>query len=633
MSKKQIKTLNGYQKTERLEQIRKNEEEKAKLKSVTNETYEKKLGERADLWYSDVVAFEDRVYNIEMSPRQLMNYWQNKDSKAQVKKGVGYIFPISPTIKNSEGNRDPNYRDLSTRLDKIEYNLTSIVYARDYNILPVSMIINQDGQKQFNWLLAKDRGTFNFYCTKLDTKQSLKFWNKMVERLKKDEYKTKDKVKRLRKNIEHLISQGSEFSAREAVPTDLFETWLDDTSYINVRVKLETFTSHKNEMRRYNNTTNEWVEHNHIRNDIIIPLCVEYPELYKESTLNRIYSVSCKHNLFMGEDFLNVLNPKIESYEEFIPWLYSALQFKYKKDLNKKLQIIARGGDVNYNRKKVAYGELFENECSFVKNKKLEDTTKVFENNISKLVKISENSSLRKFIQKHKKVITDLKSNKVDVISNLGDLKLSKYDTFLTTAFCIDDIYNKVHKNFSLEKLNEITTTFFNIAIDKLEEDDLFDNLKSKNGGLISRYELFWNDVMLKTLSKKLAQKNNKFDSDDLLNISIDLLDKEGHSKNKFVIYDRVSSTEVRELLIDWDNHQLEKGKIIPTEEYWYGNVVMQPPHDNVYLSNKPIKDLDNYIDEYLFDIDNCGIDVDPTIRQKTKDYLNTWKAQLNYNV
>jgi len=235
--------------------------------------FEKWLKEKYLLWTSDTTKYEDRVANFSISPKELQSIWLNKDESREVQPIAE--TDIKPIIKNSISNRPPNYSNISKRKLKISYLLGAISYIRDYNQLAVSLIIKEKGKLNFDHLLAKDRGTFNFYMTKMDKKQTIPFWKDIVNL--NNQFESNNRMKQILSRIEELIGKGAEFSVREAVPSSLLNEWESDEEMISIRMKYETYRNHTGEMDRMNNNPNPWVEHNHIMNNTIVPMIYEYP--------------------------------------------------------------------------------------------------------------------------------------------------------------------------------------------------------------------------------------------------------------------------------------------------------------------------------------------------------------------
>ena len=81
----------------------------------------------------------------------------------------------------------------------------------------------------------------------------------------------------------------------------------------------------------------------------------------------------------------------------------------------------------------------------------------------------------------------------------------------------------------------------------------------------------------------------------------------------------------------------MEEGHLIPTEPLAYGNVVLQPKHDNEYNKNHPITNIDAYVAEYLEQldeyIDNSTGNVNALVKMRTEIVLNSWKQQKEYKV
>jgi len=604
---------------------------------IRNDLYEKWIEEWAEECHSDIPKYKNKVKNFSMSPQCLELYWQNKDDNKEPFKGKR----VSPTIRNSYGNRPPNHRHKSTRIDKIIYLLANIAYVRDYNFLPASMIINEKTKKRFKTLLAKDRGTFNFYFTKKDDKLEVSFWRDLLKKLEDEEYASDEKMKMIIDRMKELISLGSSFSMRESVPNDLWESWYYDEDYVVLRVKFETYESHKNEMKRINNTTNPWVEHNHIMADKITPLPIEYPNTYKVETIDGIYSEVIEHPLFQGDSFLNVPHQKVEEFESFIPWLFTSLDFQYKNDtkyMDEILSILARASDSNLKKKAKAYENTFKSNCK-VKPKTKTAEFELFKDKIDFLVTISKNNQIDKFLEKVTKISNKIFKGKPKTKwhKNITDLRISKWDSFLTMAHCISWLSREVHgqRAFTKERVIDITSLFLKEAIKMLDESSVRDELMSHNGGLVARHDYFWKKVTDAVVEIKIEQLNGNFDFSLLEEIVRDSVSQRFATNDTTEIYDRASGTEV-DIYKPFcaDNNVGEQGHLIPTEELFYGNCVVQPPKDNVYNDNHPIRDIDAYIKQYLDDVKRImGDDLDFIIFETTKLYLYSWKDQKNYKI
>lgn len=596
----------------------------------------------SEIWLQDSKTYKNKIaYPFSISPKELDVYWQNKDDARDPIKAEEYKTEdgvdkkgTSPTIRNSDGNRPPNWRFKTTRIEKIIYWLANIAYVRDYNLLPVSMIINKKGIKQFNTLLAKDRGTFNFYHTKKDSKLTIKFWNRLLTELSESEYKDNVKIKAIISRITKLIAVGKEFSMIESVPGDIWEEWYNDKSYIHIRMKFETYKDHKNEMKRLNNTTNPWVEHNHIMADVITALPIDYPNTFKMETLDLIYKMVCGHSLFAGTEFLNVPNQKVEEFEGFLPWLFTSLDYMYKSDLETIQSILARGNEANFKLKRAAYEKVYKENCKV--NKKGKAGYKIFTDKVDLMVRISKNNALAKFRTFHHKFCEGLgvKSKRP---KNVTDLTLSKWDTFLMVSHCISHIIREVHntRGFTNERVDDITKLFFEEATTLLKDPSVVSTFPP-TGGFSYRYEYFWKIVTANVIDTKLHQQSGNFDVTLLHDELIRNIESEGYAPNdKYEIYDRESSTQAKSFFPFRDSSKPgEDGHLIPTEPVWYGNIVIQPPLDNKYNDNKPIKDIQQYIDEYMSDIKSAlGDDVNPIVLDRTRVYLESWINQKNYQI
>ena len=169
-------------------------------------------------------------------------------------------------------------------------------------------------------------------------------------------------------------------------------------------------------------------------------------------------------------------------------------------------------------------------------------------------------------------------------------------------------------------------------ASELLNDTKAMNDLAKINGGLENRYDKFWEKVVDSTIDKL-----NLIDSEGFSRVELDSILK-ADLKNKGLtfggdIYDRKSSTEFVMISID-DGVGLQEGHLIPTEELFYGNCVVQPPKDNVYNDNHPIRDIDAYIKQYLDDVKRImGDDLDFIIFETTKLYLHSWKDQKNYKI
>jgi hypothetical protein len=602
-----------------------------------NKKFNEWVSEKYKLWFGDKKKWKNRVANFKLSPKELEYYWQNKDDN---KEPISPESPgeVSPSIKNSPANRPPNWRHKVTKAEKYLYLLANICYIRDYNVLPISMI-SQVG-KYFKTLLAKDRGTFNFYLSKKDVKCSISHWKRVLNLIDKQDYKSDERLVKVINRIKHLVGKKSAFSLREAIPNDIWEDWYNDEEAIIVRMKFESFKAHKGEMTRLNNTTNPWVVHNHIMADKILPLVVENDNTYSETILDDIYNEACKYDLFMGQGFVSVPHQKIEEFEGFLPWLYTSLNYKYKDDLSSIVNILSRDSESNTKLKKIAYEESFKSYCVTNPSKpKFEDNQ--FYTNIKYLNRVGEHDGLSNFKNALSTLMTShnkLKNRtKKQMPANITDLRPNKWDTFMVNAFCIKHALNVVYKGVSVsrERTLGMISEFYKQAEIMLQDDTIIDNLISENGGLANRYEYFWKLVTDKTIDVKKSQMSGKFDFEVLEHILISDFQKAGLFMNKDTeIYDVASSTEVQ-IFKPMDNEMDrlgEKGHLIPTDELHYGNCVVQSPENNEYNDNHPIEDIDDYIENYMKVVNEVVDNPNPLIILNTKAYLNSWKNQKDYN-
>ena len=173
-----------------------------------NIKYEQWLIDKKQLWLTDEKKYQGKVSNFWMSPCNLDYYWHNKDSQKDCS---------DEAIKNSPGNRNPNYSDVGKRKRKFAYLIGQVCYVQDYNLLPSSIIYKlEKDERGYLYLLAKDRGTTNFYLTKRNNRESIAIWKDVITILKKQH--TEDEIKhywRLNdtiKKIETLIERGKDFS-------------------------------------------------------------------------------------------------------------------------------------------------------------------------------------------------------------------------------------------------------------------------------------------------------------------------------------------------------------------------------------------------------------------------------------
>tara|TARA_Y100000361_G_scaffold151641_1_gene169402 strand:- start:660 stop:2411 length:1752 start_codon:yes stop_codon:yes gene_type:complete len=567
-------------------------------------------------WESDTDRYENKIAGYSISPQLLQEIWSNKDDETDT------------PIKNSPGNRPPNWNNTQKRRSKYAYLIGCICDIRDYNMLPVSMIIPEEGKTQYNSLLAKDRGTFNYYLSKVNEPQSISFWKSLV--LDLEEYSHNTKMKLVINKVKELIEKDKPFSPRASIPTSMWDEWISDDELIYVRIKFETYDNHSGEMARINENTNQWVLHNHIINKKILPLIHSNPNTYKSITLDKVYKKVCDYPLFSGEHKLCMTNPpkpKVEEYESFTPWLFHSLSSKdTKKDYNTRslVSAIARGTKKNEKIIEDAYLFGFKDsnfESNFIETLKLLDT-------------IANHTSTSIFATDLEDYIDTNYPNTNERPSNISALPLSKVDTFMTVGFCIRGIQIKTNRGGN-ERLHSIINNFMISASELLNDTKAMNDLAKINGGLENRYDKFWEKVVDSTIDKL-----NLIDSEGFSRVELDSILK-ADLKNKGLtfggdIYDRKSSTEFVMISID-DGVGLQEGHLIPTEPLAYGNVVLQPKHDNEYNKNHPIKNIDGYVEEYLEQldeyIDNSMGEVNPIAKIRTETVLNSWKRQKEYKV
>lgn len=592
------------------------------------------ISEKWKLWNSDIDTFQDKVSNWSLSPKQLFDsIWLNKDSELP---DVEHLegTEIKGKIKNSPSNRTPNYKNEGKRVDKISYLIAAIAYIRDYNQLPISMIINKKGEKKFDYLLAKDRGTFNFYATKRFEKQSVRIWEKVLENVRV--FQNKNRMREIITRIESLIEKQKGFNVIEAVPEKLLNEWFNDSEMISLRMKFETFIDHSKEMSRYNNSENVWVDHNHIMSENIVPKTVSNPTKYPISTLDDIYETACKYDLFAGKHKIcarNIPHKTTDEYEGFFPWMFHSLFSTKKLDTTKKIDasgivnIIARSTDGNLQKKKTAYRKAFES-TTFKSN--MEDVMK-------NLDIIANSEYLSDFNQSYNERMDELEPDekKRRKKKNWVDLSLGQWDTFFIVSMCILKILKEIYEGRAgNQRLQKVISIFFEEANLLLSDDDIMYPLGNEIGGLANRWKLFWEKALDNTSERLESELNGDFNSDNLYNIQIKALRGAGMFGSNMYFYDRKSSTQFEKVLID--KSAFEDGHLNPTGGVKYGNIILQPKEDNNYNSNKPINDIKQYTTEYISDLDKYleGIsDKDFMARERTKTILDSWDNQKNYSI
>ena len=584
--------------------------------------FENWLKEKYSLWTSDTAKYEDRVANFTISPKELQSIWLNKDETREVEPIDGIDFKA--IIKNSTSNRPPNYSNPNKRKQKISYLLGAISYVRDYNQLPVSLIIKEEGKLKFDYLLAKDRGTFNFYMTKMDEKQTIPFWKDIVNL--NNQFETSRRMKQILSRIQELIGKGTEFSVRDAVPSSLLNEWESDEEMISIRMKYETYSNHSGEMDRMNNNPNPWVEHNHIMNNTLVPMVYEYPNVYKEETLNKAYELVCKYPLFSGSHkhcMTSIPNSTVEESEGFIPWMFHSLTYG-KLSPSDIVSTIARGTDSNTEVKSKHYKLAFE-----AKNKFLDE----FTTSMDFMNTIANHPMVSSWVIDYNDYVDVNYPNKRKTPTNIKDIRISKWDTFFTVAVSIKDIQTTT-KRTGKERLNGIIDKFFKSATEVLSDVNLMKELADTNGGLTPRFELFWEKISLKTIDKLNLAEQGQFDVTNLHHILKTNLVDAGMWGNALEIYDRRSSTEF-ELIDISEFKNLQEGHLIPTGNITYGNIVLQPKGDNKFNNNHPIKNISNYIDEYMSELneffENSPISQNPLAVLRTKEVLKSWVKQQEY--
>ena len=574
------------------------------------------VAQKRKLWESDISKYENKVAGISISPKTLMEIWSNKDENTDTE------------IKNSPGNRPANWKDMPKRRDKYGYLIGCICDIRDYNMLPVSMIINEIGKTQYDYLLAKDRGTFNYYLSKISEAQSISFWKPLVTEL--EEYSYDSKMKSIINNINELISKEIPFSPRSSIPTKMWDSWLNDEELIYVRVKFEKYDNHSGEMGRINNGTGLWVLHNHIINKCILPLVHSNPNTYKSEVLDVVYKNVCNYPLFSGNNKHCMTNPPhkgVEEFESFTPWLFHSLSSSDSGKLFKVrncVSAIARGNGKNRVIIQNGYVNAF-------KDSKFESK---FDTSIKLLDTIANHPSTSTFVSDLDDYIDKHYPTSKERPTNLKDLPLSKVDSFMTVGFCIKGI-QQTNGRGGNERLNGIINNFMISASEMLTDNKVMVDLLKINGGLEHRYDLFWEKVTDSTIDKL-----NLIDSEGFSRAELDSILKNAFKKEGLLysgdIYDRKSSSEF--VITNIDNGSgLQEGHLIPTEPLAYGNVVLQPKYDNAYNKNHPIKNIDAYIEEYLEQlddyIDNSHGKVNMIAKMRTKILLDNWNQQKEYTL
>ena len=573
------------------------------------------VSELRTLWEGNISRYENAVSGISISPKTLLEIWSNKDDETDTE------------IKNSPGNRPPNYKNIPKRRNKFAYLIGCVCKVRDYNMLPVSMIIPEKGKTQYNSLLAKDRGTFNYYLSKINETQTISFWKGLVTQL--EEYSYDTKMKLVINKAKELIEKDRPFSPRAVIPTSIWDEWVNDEEQIYVRIKFEKYENHSGEMARINKNTNEWVQHNHIINDMILPLIHNTPNTYKSSTLDSVYEKVCNYPLFSGGHNICMVNPpnsNVEEYESFTPWLFHSLSTKdTKKDYKTRdlVSVISRSSGKNDKIIEDAYLLAF-------KNDKFESN---FEETLKLLDTIANHPATAEFATDLKDYIDAEYPNKRERPTNISALPLSKVDTFMTVGFCIKGIQTKTNRGGN-ERLHSIINNFMLSASELLKDTKAMSDLAKLNGGLENRYDKFWQKV-----TDSAIDKLNVIDIEGFSRVELDSILKAELNKAGLTfgdIYDRKSSTEFVMTTIE-GGAGLQEGHLIPTEPLAYGNVVLQPKYDNEYNKNHPIKNIDEYSEEYFEQLDdyikNSMTKENPVAYLRTQIVLNSWKQQKEYKV
>ena len=584
--------------------------------------FESWLKEKYLLWISDTPYYEDRVANFEISPKELQSIWLNKDQTREVEPIIG--TDIKPIIKNSISNRPPNYTNLNKRKQKVSYLLGAISYIRDYNQLAVSLIIKENGKLNFDYLVAKDRGTFNFYMTKMNEPQSISFWKDILN-LNSD-FESNRRMKQILSRIQELINKNIEFSVRDAVPTTLLNEWESDSAMISIRLKYETYANHSGEMDRMNNNPNPWVLHNHTMNNTIIPMVYEYPNVYSELTLNQAYTKVCEYDLFCGNHkfcMTSIPNADVEESEGFIPWLFHSLTCG-KLTPSEVILTIARDTKINQQTIRKHYKLAFSSKDKFLDE---------FGTSLEFMNTIANHNMVSSWVTEYNDYVDETYPNKNQIRTNIKDLRISKWDTFVSVAVVIKDIQTTT-KRTGKERLNNIIDKFFKSAIECLSDIKLMKELSDTNGGLSARYELFWEKVANKTIDKLNLADQNQFDVTNLQHILKKNLVDAGMWGSVLEIYDRKSSTQF-ELIDISDFKNLQEGHLTPTNAITYGNIVLQPKGDNKFNNNHPIKNIDSYITEYIEQLneffETSGMVKNELAVLRTRAVLSSWKNQKDY--
>ena len=587
----------------------------SKNKVVNVFTFKKFVSELRTIWESDVNRYENELKGITISPQTLIHLWGNKDDETDTE------------IKNSLGNRPPNYKNIPKRRSKFGYLIGSVCKVRDYNMLPVSMIIPEKGKTQYDSLLAKDRGTFNYYLSKVNETQTISFWKSLIDE-ELEQYSYNSKIKLVINKAKELIEKDRPFSPRAIIPTSIWDGWINDEEQIYIRIKFETYDSHSGEMSRINKNINEWVQHNHIMNESVLPLIHNNPNTYKVATLDSVYEKVCDYPLFSGDHKLCMTNPpspNVEEYESFTPWVFHSLSSKDTKKLYNTralVSAISRGNSKNTKIAMDAYLLAFKDSKFVLK----------FEESLKFLDTIANHPSTSAFVVDLEEYTNNQYPNSKERPSNISALPLSKVDTFMTVGFCIKGIQTKTNRGGG-ERLYSIINNFMISASEVLKDTKVMNTLAKTNGGLENRYDNFWETVTDLTIDKL-----NLIDSEGFSRVELDsILKAELKQQGLYLsgdIYDRKSSTEFVMTSIG-DGKGLEEGHLIPTEPLAYGNVVLQPKYDNQYNQNHPIKNIDTYVAEYLEQldeyIDNSTGTVNQLVQMRTEIVLNSWKQQKEY--
>ena len=319
----------------------------------------------------------------------------------------------------------------------------------------------------------------------------------------------------------------------------------------------------------------------------------------------------------------SIPNSPVEESEGFLPWMFHSLTHGKLTPLE-IVSTIARGPETNTKTKSKHYKLAFE-----AKDKFLDE----FTTSLEFMNAIANHPMVSSWVTEYNDYVEVNYPNKRKTPTNIKDIRISKWDTFFTVAVSIKDIQTTT-KRTGKERLNGITDKFFKSAIEVLSDVNLMKELADTNGGLTTRFELFWEKISLKTIDKLNLAEQGQFDVTNLHHILKTNLVDAGMWGNTLEIYDRKSSTEF-ELIDISDFKNLQEGHLIPTGNITYGNIVLQPKGDNKFNNNHPIKSISKYIDEYMLELneffENSPITQNPLAVLRTKEVLKSWVKQQEY--